>query len=102
MKILAITFEDRTFRYDQLEREGMVALYSQMHKASGIKRYEVVRIRIDRARTWPNGTETPEQESYPGANAWGRYGHTFHTHASAQNHFHTLLADRASATNEEH
>ena len=70
MELLPVSFRDRGFLYEQLERQGDVALYRQTNHA-GIRRYEVVRIRIQREHTWPNGTTTPEKEAYPGSNAWG-------------------------------
>ena len=102
MQELTTIFEDRTFRYEQVERQGMLAIYCQTHKASEIKRYEVITIQVRPAHTWPNGAHTPAHEAYPSPGTWGRYGHTFHTRASAQSHFHSLLAGRESATNEEH
>jgi len=47
---LPIEFEDRLFRYVQVEREDDVAIFTQTHKASGHVRFEVVRIRVQ-ART---------------------------------------------------
>ena len=102
MKTLDVTFTDRTFRYDQIARQGMLAIYRQTHNVSGIQRYEVVKISTHPAQVWPNGAESPEREAYPGANAWGRLGWTFHTHASAQNYFHALRAREAPATYEDH
>jgi hypothetical protein len=79
MEPVAPEFTDQTFRYSQLERQGTIAIYQQQHKASGIIRYEVVRIRIRKARIWPNGVSTPDQEAYPAASAWGQDGWTFYT-----------------------
>src|SRR5262245_66241719 len=76
MEPLPVSFRDRGFLYEQIERQGDVALYSQTNHA-GIVRNEVVRIRIQREHTWPNGTTTPEKEAYPGSNAWGTLGWTF-------------------------
>lgn len=76
MESLPVSFRDRGFLYEQLERQGDVALYSQTNHTS-IVRYEVVRIRIQREHTWPNGTTTPEKEAYPGSNSWGTLGWTF-------------------------
>jgi hypothetical protein len=76
MERLPLSFRDRGFFYEQIERQGDVALYSQTNHA-GIRRYEVVRIRIQREHTWPNGTTTPEKEAYPGSNAWGTLGWMF-------------------------
>jgi hypothetical protein len=81
---LPIEFEDHLFRYAQIEREGDVAIFSQTHKASGRVRFEVVRIRVQPAHTWPTGVTTPEKEAYPGSMAWGRWGQTCFTLAEAK------------------
>jgi hypothetical protein len=70
-------FADRSYRYAQVERHGDIAIYEQQHKESPtVRRFEVVRIRIRPAHTWPNGTTTPEHEAYPSAGSWGRDGFT--------------------------
>jgi hypothetical protein len=94
MQIIETEFEDRTFRYTQLARQGMIALYSQTHKPSGVTRYEVVVLRVAAAHTWPNGSVSPERETYPGATAWGRYGWTFFVLGDAQAHLAALAAQR--------
>ena len=83
MEPLPVSFRDRGFLYDQIERQGDVAIYSQTNHA-GVVRYEVIRIRIQREHTWPNGTTTPEKEAYPGSNAWGTLAWTLYTLADAQ------------------
>ena len=94
MQIIETEFEDRTFRYTQLARQGMIALYTQTHKPSGVTRYEVVILRVAAAHTWPNGSVSPERETYPGATAWGRYGWTFFVLGDAQAHLAALAAQR--------
>jgi hypothetical protein len=64
---LPTQFDDSVFTYTQVERLGDIAIYRQTHKASQVERYEVVKIRVRPAHTWPNGTTTPEHEAYPGA-----------------------------------
>ena len=81
---LPTEFEDRLFRYVQIEREGDIAIFSQTHKASGHVRYEVVRIRVQAEHTWPTGVTTPEKEAYPGSTSWGRTGATCFTLPEAQ------------------
>lgn len=78
MQPLVTEFEDRTFRYAQLERHGNVAIFTQTHKLGGGVRYEVVRIRIAPEHTWPNGTTSPEREVYPGSSSWGQLAWTTH------------------------
>ena len=76
---LPTEFEDRLFRYVQVEREGDMAIFCQTHKASQVQRYEVVLIRVQPAHTWPTGSITPEKEAYPSSTSWGRLGHTCFT-----------------------
>lgn len=77
MQPLDTAFEEGRFRYTQLERQGDIALYEQVHKENPqVVRYEVVRIRVSPEHTWPNGNVSPEREVYAGANAWGRLGFT--------------------------
>ena len=94
MQEVPTQFADRLFSYDQLRRQGMVALYSQRHLASGILRYEVVRLRIAPAYVFPNGSAVPEREVYPGSSAWGRDGWTHHTLATAEAQWQRFVALR--------
>jgi hypothetical protein len=70
---LPTEFEDRLFRYEQVSREGDLAIFTQTHKAS-----------VQPAHTWPTGVTTPEKEAYPGSTSWGRLGHTCFTLPEAQ------------------
>lgn len=90
MRILREVIEDGIFHYDQLERQGMIAIYCQTHKASDTRRYEVVKIRTASAHTWPNGQVTPESEVYPSAKTWGKDGWTFHILQEAKKHYAEL------------
>jgi hypothetical protein len=94
---LPAEFEDRLFRYAQVEREGDMAIFSQEHKASGHVRYEVVLIRVQPEHTWPTGITTPEKEAYPGSTSWGRLGHTCFTLPEAQALAATWRQQRATA-----
>jgi hypothetical protein len=88
---IALELKDRTFLYRQIERHGNIALYCQEHKESHVQRFEVIRIRIQKAHTWPNGETTPDHESYPGSHAWGRDGWTFFTLDAARTFVATLI-----------
>jgi hypothetical protein len=94
---LPTEFEDRLFRYAQVEREGDIAIFTQEHKASGQVRYEVVLIRVQKEHTWPTGVTTPEKEAYPGSTSWGRFGHTCFTLPEAQALAATWRQQRAAA-----
>jgi hypothetical protein len=92
---LPTAFEDRLFRYAQIERTGDVAIFTQTHKASGHVRYEVVLIRVQKEHAWPNGNITPEKEAYPGSTSWGRLGQTCYTLPEAQALAETWRQQRA-------
>jgi hypothetical protein len=87
MEPLATTLDDAVFHYTQLARIGLVALYRQTHKASGVDRFEVIRIQRRQAHTWPSGQTTPAHEGYPGSQSWGRHGWTYGSLAVAQGAF---------------
>ena len=95
---MATQFEDRTFRYTQVARQGDVAIYRQTHKASDIDRFEVVRIRIAEEHTWPDGRTTPEREVYPHANSWGALGWTFYKREDAEVKMQSLQTDKESTS----
>jgi hypothetical protein len=95
MQILEHELEDGRFQYVQVERQGDVAIYQQIHKASGNVRYEVIRIKIQREHTWPTGVTTPEKEAYPGSGSWGQLGWTFFTLADARQKMAELLTSGA-------
>jgi hypothetical protein len=83
-------FDEGRFRYTQIRRIGNLAIYTQEHRPSGIVRYEVIKIRLQREHTWPNGVVTPEKEAYPGSHAWGRDGWTFFRLPDAEVHLASL------------
>jgi hypothetical protein len=76
MQPIPTEFTEGHFQYRQIERYGDLAIYSQTHTHGSVTRYEVVRIRMRPAHTWPTGLVTPEHEGYPGASSWGRDGFT--------------------------
>jgi hypothetical protein len=92
MESVVDAFSDARFAYAQIERQGMVCIYTQTHKESGVVRYEVVRLHIQAAHTWPNGVTTPEKEAYPASGAWGREGWTYFTLPDAQAQMRAVLA----------
>ena len=97
MQPLQTEFEDRLFRYTQIERQGDIAIFCQTHKESSCHRFEVVKIRVQPAHTWPNGTISPEREAYPGSTSWGALGWTCFTLQAAQELVRTLRATRDAA-----
>lgn len=83
MQTLPVQFTQGRFIYTQIHRQTDRAIYLQVHPESGHTRYEVVKIRVAKAHTWPNGHTTPEHEAYPGPGTWGVYGWTYFTLAEA-------------------
>jgi hypothetical protein len=79
MQPLLTAFDDRVFRYPQVERAGDMAIFCQTHTESHCTRVEVVTIRVQPAHTWPNGTTSPEREAYPGSTSGGALGFTCFT-----------------------
>ena len=92
MQPIPLEFIEGHYAYTQLTRQGMLAVYQQAHATSRICRYEVVRLRVAAAHTWPNGTTSPEREVYPGASRWGIDGWTHHTRTAAEAHLARLVA----------
>src|SRR6266436_3324001 len=88
---LVTSFTDTTFRYDQIERQGNIALFTQTHKESGIVRFEVICIETKPAYTFPDGRHYPEREVYPSSTQWGKKGWTFFTEVGARHKMTFLL-----------
>lgn len=60
----------------QLKRTGKVAMYERS-KGGRVYGFEVIKIKIAPAHTWPNGNTTPEHEAYPCDNEFGSKGWYF-------------------------
>jgi hypothetical protein len=71
MELLKTDFIKKGVSYLQLKRTESLAIYEVQH-ANSPKGYEVFKIKVAPAHTWPNGKTTPEHESYPGDNAFGK------------------------------
>lgn len=71
-------FTQGDYRYTQMFRRGIWAIYLQAHRKSKgkINRYEVIKVQIYPEHTWPAGNTTPAHEAYPGSQSWGTYGYT--------------------------
>jgi hypothetical protein len=84
MQPIPLEFQEGRFVFTQVRREGMWAIYRQTHRDGPMTRYEVVRLHVQRAHTWPNGQTTPEKEAFPAASAWGQQGWTCFTLPEAE------------------
>jgi hypothetical protein len=88
---LSLTLRQHGFLYTQLSRIGRVALYEQSRCGAPLVRYEVIRIQVHQAHTWPTGETTPAHEGYPPATAWGRQGWTFFSRGAAEKGMQELV-----------
>ena len=93
MQMIEMIFDEGKFRYTQIERHGDLAIYCQELKSSNVKRYEVVRLRVQKAYVFPSGVSKPEREVYPTSRVWGKDGWTHFTLDDAQRHMRTLQAE---------
>lgn len=76
MKTLSFPFERAGFRYDLIERQGLVCLVKQTRIGQCHWCYEVVKLRTepDKIRF---GNFVPAHERYPSDEDWGTYGFTY-------------------------
>ena len=76
MKTLTFPFDARGFRYELIERQGLVCLVKQIRLGGSYWAYEVVKL-----RTHPDqvmfGKLVPAHERYPSDEDWGTYGFTY-------------------------
>lgn len=72
MDSLPLEFTAKRRTYRQLKRTAKAALYEVSKPTWKSCGYEVFRIKVAKAYTWPNGTTTPEHEAYPGDEAFGK------------------------------
>lgn len=97
MKQLATSFTRKGFQYDQVLREGLLAIYSQKSLASGdIVAYEVIKIKEAPPHIIA-GIEFPATELYPsdeqfGLNGWslGTFGDLSRAYSKALEKFTQL------------
>lgn len=75
--------------YRQITRTDKIALY-EVQRGSNVKGYEIFKIKIAPAHTWPNGNFTPEHESYPGDGVFGKTAWYLPSLVSAQERFDEL------------
>jgi hypothetical protein len=101
MQAIETSFTERGFSYEQVARNGMVALYRQTRIHSGVVRYEVVLLTRHQDHVWPDGRRMPAHEGYPPASAWGRRGWTFLGLQDAQAWMEGLVAAQTPARGED-
>jgi len=97
MQVLSQTFETKYSRYTQLERQGTVALFRRVTKATGKVSHEVVVITIRPAHTTPDGWDVDDQEVYPQDEAMDNSLWRYDAEYDARNQMHRVLL-RTAAT----
>ena len=76
MQTLPKSFIKNTFRYEQVDRTGDVAIYSQtIPELSKIIGYEVFEVQKKEAFSL-NGYDYPAKEAVPSSNQWGQMAFT--------------------------
>jgi hypothetical protein len=97
VKTLPTTFGSDGFNFQQLRREGGIAIFLKQKPGlvreypASCKSYEVVMIQKRDAYTWPDGQTTPAHEAMPSSRDWGKYGWTCQTLEDAELRFKTLV-----------
>jgi hypothetical protein len=91
VKILAFPFDARGFRYELIERQGLVCLVKQTRLGHGYWCYEIVKLRTepDKIRF---GNLVVAHERYPSDEDLGTYGFTYRPDEliKAQQRFSTM------------
>jgi hypothetical protein len=90
MKTLPTTFGSDNFDFQQLRREGDIAIYVKQKPGFSFRSYEVVMIQKRNAYTWPDGQTTPAHEAMPSSRDWGKYGWTYPTLEDCQLRFKSI------------
>lgn len=75
MKKLDNEFESSGFKYKQIHRENMFAIYERQHNSSENKHYEAIKIQSHNGYEIA-GNKIPPSECYPTSNSWGTQGYT--------------------------
>ena len=76
MKKLDKEFESAGFKYKQIHREDMFAIYERGYiNTTKDPHYEAIKIQSHNGMEIA-GNKIPPSEYYPSSNSWGRYGYT--------------------------
>lgn len=98
MQTLKTKFNDSGFEFQQLKREGRVALYEKRKAKYGFDSYEVVVVQIHPAET-VYGKDYPERELMPPNSSWGRRGWTYSKLGAAENKLEAVAKSLQDAQN---
>jgi hypothetical protein len=92
MRTLPTTFTKAGFNYEQITRQGDVAIYRQTKDRQSWEAFEVGRIRQNEARE-AFGKQFEAAESWPRSKEWGILAYTCTTLANAQERFRQLVTN---------
>lgn len=76
MKPIDKTFRKSGLEYKQVFRDGPWCIYRQTKPGTQIERFEVVKLKVEKAHTFPNGKTSPKREAFPSSEEWGVRGWT--------------------------
>ena len=85
-----LLFRKNGYQYEQIFRQGNVAIYMQKNLQGKSTYYEVWVIRVQETRTIMDAI-LPRREKPPGNEDWGKFGFSFYTVPGAQKKAEQLL-----------
>ena len=95
MKKLDKEFESAGFKYKQIHREDMYAIYERNHiDSNSPPHYESIKIQSHNGMEIA-GNKIPPSEYYPSSNSWGTNGFTCIDRKSAYNRLDRIIKDAA-------
>lgn len=98
-RLIGATFIKNGFTYEQVVRDGNVAIFKQrLRPGEGCLAYEVLIIEVKPAVTI-KGKFVPERESVPSDESFGTLGWTYPTLARAKAKFAELIEARSGVSN---
>jgi hypothetical protein len=92
MHVLPLEWSNRSWLYQQVSRDGDLAIYRQQHKEGPAVRFEVIRVQHRDETTLHNGSIQEAGEYYPSSSQWGKAGWTCYTLAEARQMLNELHA----------
>jgi hypothetical protein len=90
MKKLPEKFNKNGFQFEQLNRNGLVALFKKTKPGGCIAIFEVVIIQEQQASEY-NGIKHEEKELMPPTASWGKLGWTFSGQESAEKFYSEIV-----------
>jgi hypothetical protein len=92
MKKLDKEFESSSFKFKQIHREKMFAIYERHHISSETKHYEAIKIQSHNGYEIA-GNKIPPSECYPTSNSWGTQGYTCLDKKAAYNRLDRMMKE---------